>query len=348
MRILHKLFGEHLQEAIKKMGRKETYGLRYLPSATGFVRGSNPLLNAKKHEGSEFFYITDFKDAYPSVDLHRLAILLTYIEYYDYYGVDYSLRTFSQNELAQYEISCDPTFQQMEGFVQIAFGGLYGKGLAIGGPLSPYLLNLYCEVFVDSPLRFYFFKREDVRDPHRSIIFTRFADDLTFSSKEFIGANMRKDIRRIINNAGFEINLKKTFIYKRSMGTVFITKLGIRTEHEVVEKEEEAREKDKVGILTFSQKKRRCINGILQSFLKPVPQKEGASTKVMGYQNDSPEIVSGMIAEFLYYFKNVEKPTESNKKTFALCKEFERIATPYLRKVQKVREEKRKQKNRNP
>lgn len=337
MRILHKMFEEHLQEAIQKMGREKTYGIRYLPTATGCVKGSNPLLNIKHHERSEFFYITDFREAYPSVDLRRLAILLTYIEYYDYYRVDYSLRTFSLNELAQYEVSCDPAFQQMEGFVQIAFGGLYGKGLAVGGRLSPYLMNLYCEVFLDSRLRLYFLKRKDISRPSKDILCTRYVDDLVCSSQEFISSDIRKDIRKMIGEAGFEVKHLKSFVLKRSMGTVFVTKLGMRVEN--VGKEEEKGQK---GILTYPQKKRRRINGILQSFLKPIPKKEGDISKLSGYQNDSPEVVSGMIAEFLHYYKNVKKPTESDKKTFALCKEFEQIATPYLIRAQKARERKRK------
>ncbi len=40
-------------------------------------------------------------------------------------------------------------------------------------------------------------------------------------------------------------------------------------------------------------------------------------------QMDWPEKVSGLISEFMYYYKNVEQPTATDRKTFELCKEFE-------------------------
>lgn len=342
MRRLHSVYKKHLENAITAMGKEGTYGLRFLPSATGCVTGSNPLINAKMHEDSEFFYVTDLRNAYPSVDLRRLAILLFYIEHYDYYEVDFSLRQFSQNELAQYEVSTNPSFQKMEGFVQIAFGGYGGQGLAVGGPLSPYLLNLYCEVFLDSALRYYFFKYENSGNPERKIIYTRYVDDLTFSSKEFISAEMRKDIRRIVENAGLTINHRKSLVLKRSMGTVFITKLGLRTENVPIKN---SQKQTKKGTLTFSQKKRRRLHGILQSFIKPIQPKEGSQTKLPSYNNDSPEVVSGVIAEFLHYYKNVEKPTATDRKTIALCKQFEIAAEPYLGKLKEMRRRNQAMKN---
>lgn len=340
MRLLHQMFGEHLHDAIETMGEKGTYGLRFLPSATGCVIGSNPLINAKKHENSEFFYITDLRNAYPSIDLKRLAILLVYIEHYDYYKADFGLHHLALNELAQFEVSCDPSFEKMYGFVQIAFGGFQGKGLAVGGPLSPYLLNLYCEAFVDSRLRYYFLQHEDRRFPEKNVIFTRFVDDFVFSSGTFIKSETRKDIREILTRAGLEINRKKSFVLKRSQGTVFITKLGMRLEH-VAQARNESEEtigeipdkkKISVGILTFPQKKRRRLHGILQSYLKPVFPKEGSVSKLPGYWNDSPEVVRGIMAEFIYYYKNVEHPTATDEKTMSLCKQFEKIAGPYLKR----------------
>lgn len=334
MKRLHNLYEEHLKRAITAMGKEETYGLRFLPSATGCVTGSNPLINAKMHEHSEFFYITDLRNAYPSIDLRRLAILLFYIEHYDYYKADFSLRQLAQNELAQYEVSTDPSFQQTEGFVQIAFGGYRGQGLAVGGPLSPYLLNLYCEVFLDSRLRYYLYNYEKREDPNRKIIFTRYVDDLTFSSKEFISAKMRKDIRWIIESAGLTVNHRKSQVRVRSMGTVFITKLGLRTE------------KEQKAVLTFSQKKRRRLHGIIQSYIKPIPPREGSLTKLPSYNYDSPEVVSGVIAEFLHYYKNVAEPTATDRKTMALCKQFEIAAEPYLGKLKEARRRKQLEKNR--
>lgn len=167
MRNLHKLFGMHLENAIERMGEdnngKENFTLRKLPSATGCVRGSNHYKNCALHMDKQYDYITDFKDAYPSLDLHRLTILLVFIFKYETYGHIYTIRHFGRNELAHYAIETDPMFGQWESFVQMAFGGYRGRGLAIGGPLSPFLLNLYCEVFLDSRIRQYCEQKEDKR-----------------------------------------------------------------------------------------------------------------------------------------------------------------------------------------
>jgi hypothetical protein len=74
----------------------------------------------------------------------------------------------------------------MERFVHMAFGGEGGRGLAVGGPVSPYLLNLYCEVFLDSSDHGSTWKSsEDRRDPDKEILYTRYVDDLVFSSNRY-------------------------------------------------------------------------------------------------------------------------------------------------------------------
>jgi hypothetical protein len=102
------------------------------------------------------------------------------------------------------------------------------------------------------------------------------------------------------------------------MGTVFVTKVGMR---EDTDESEDA----KPAILVFPQKKRRRIHGIIQSYL----------TKELW--NDSPEVIRGIIAEFLHYYKCVVTPTRSDAKTFALCKEFERVSEPYRKDYKKKR-----------
>ena len=61
---------------------------------------------------------------------------------------------------------------------------------------------------------------------------------------------------------------------------------------------------------------------------------------------DWPEKVSGLVAEFLYYFKNVWPKTETDKKTFALCQAFEAEWAKYRKSPVMRREPKRAPKKR--
>jgi hypothetical protein len=332
MKSLHSAFGTFLKEAIAAMGKDETYGIRNFPSATGCVEDMNPLLNAKQHEYGEHFYKTDFKNAYMNVDLQRLSILLVYIVKYDYYRVDCPVNRFDINIDVQEDITKDTLFVKMESFVQFAFGGYRGKGLAVGGPLSPFLLNLYCEVFLDQRARHYLLKRKGDND-WKDVTYTRFVDDLVFSSRSLITQSMCCEIRKLISYAGFEVKHRKSSLLNRALGTVFVTKVGLRVEPterkpwdawDECAREEHERVK---AILTFSQKKRRRLWGIIGSYM------------ATPWQNDSPEVISGLIAEFIYYWKNVEVKTASDIKLMNRCKEFEEEASPRMKEMRERRKE---------
>lgn len=313
MRNLHTIFKRFLVEAINRMGvgnnNKENYTLRRLPSSTGCVADSNHYINARKHVGRRFSYITDFRDAYPSVDLHRLATLLVFIFKHETYRADYSVRSFAKNELAQYAMETDPLFPHMFTFVQFTFGGMYGKGLAVGGPLSPYLLNLYCEVYVDSAIRSYCEKTKDHEHPEKEIVYSRYVDDLVFSSNTIISSERRRDLRKMIEDGGFTVNHTKSKVLDKTMGAVHITKVGIEQTQDG-------------NVLRFPQNKRRRIEGILKSYL------------VEPFQGDDPETIHSMIAEFLYYCKQVT-PTKSDERTMHLCKRFLKASAPHRKRYKK-------------
>jgi hypothetical protein len=210
----------------------------------------------------------------------------------------------------------------------MAFGGMYGDGLAVGGNLSPYLLNLYCEVFLDSRLREKFAKAEDKLAPERTITYTRYVDDLVFSRGILISIDTRREIRNYIEEAGFEINHRKSRVLARKMGTVFVTKQGLgESMEEELMGDEDAEESGKnlPAVLVFPQKKRRRIHGIIGSYLAPK------------FWNDAPEVVRGLIAEFLHYYKNVETKTKTDAKTFALCKQFLEASHGYRRRYNGTR-----------
>lgn len=326
MRRLHELFEEKLSEVISKIDGRDGYLLRKTPSATGCVKKSNHVLNAEAHKQGEYFYITDFAHAYPSVDLERLTLLLVYIFKYAEYGIDYPIEYLGRNELARFALKTDPFYDSMHSFVQFAFGGLRGRGLAVGGNLSPQLLNLYCEVFINSHLRAFCEKYKDEKEPQRSITFTQYVDDYVFSRGIPISSDVRREIRGIMHGAGFEVNHRKSKVLMRSMGTVFVTKVGLRPLIQLGEPS-----KPGASVLVFPQKKRRRLHGIIQSYLK-----RGADDQPL-LLNDSPEVIRGLIAEFIYYYKKVEVPTETDKKTFALCKEFQKASSKYRKRYKQRR-----------
>lgn len=302
MRKLHELFKQYLLVGIDAMGTDANYPLRRLPSSTAFVKGSNPHKNADKHRGNRYLYVTDIWNAYPSVDLERLALLIVFIKKYSNYGHDFSLRMLGQDRGVQDVLRDDDLYPEVHTFLQTFCGGIRGEGLAVGGPISPLLFNLYCEVFVDTYLRricrWY------------DITFTRYADDLVFSRSKPIIGEIRTKLRECITGGGFAVNHRKSKILSRNMGTVFVTKVGLRNSLPT-------ERQSSIAKIVFPKKKRRRLHGIIGSYLHQ--------------QMDWPEKVSGYVAEFVYYFKTVDEPTASDKKTFALCKEFETEWAKYRR-----------------
>lgn len=289
MRALHDLFGKYIRRGLRMMSGGDGYFLRNLKSSTAFVKESNSLKNAARHTGGKYFYITDVRDAYPSVDLVRLAILIVYIQRHRDYCDSFSLAMLTRNSVLQDEIHNDPLFPSVHSFLELFCSGLHGQGLAVGGPLSPFLFNLYCEAYVDAHLR-------KVCEDY-GITYTRYADDLSFSRETPIIAEIRKSLRSHIMSAGFDVNHRKSKVLSIKMGTVFVTKTGLRDSSELQAK------------LVFPKKKRRKLHKLIFDYIDE--------------RMDWPEKVSGYVAEFLYYFKSVEEPTSTDLKTFEFCKRFE-------------------------
>lgn len=290
LRVLHELFGQYLARAIISIRGNDGYALRKLPSATAFVKGTNPLRNALAHREGRFFYVSDIRDAYPNVDLERLAALIVYIRRHDEYGDEFPLAALGSSIAVVNRLKEDSLYPSVLAFLESFCSGVRGEGLAVGAPMSPYLFNLYCEAYLDGPLRG-LCQAGDVNC-------TRYADDLTFSRSRLVFEDLRRDIRSLIRRAKFDVNHRKSKVLSREMGTVFVTKIGL---HDAGA--------GSPARLVFLRRKRRKLHGIIGSYLH--------------FQMDWPEKVSGYIAEFLHYYKNVGTPTATDKKTFALCKAFE-------------------------
>lgn len=148
------------------------YNIKVSDCAVGFRSGCSILDNAKKHLGQHCVINVDIKDFFPSITFEK-----TY-RIFSYYGYT--------NEVA-FALAKLCTFQ--------------GK-LPQGSPASPCISNIVC-LKLDARLNALSQKYESV--------YTRYADDLTFSSKKDAKSLIRA-VETIVNDEGYSLNMKKTRI----------------------------------------------------------------------------------------------------------------------------------------
>lgn len=89
----------------------------------------------------------------------------------------------------------------------------------MGLPASPDLFNCYAAVTLDPPLR-------ALADRY-SVTYSRYLDDLTFSSDEPIGAKKRKAFREVVSQAGLSVHHRKSKVRDLTKGAVFVNGVGI-------------------------------------------------------------------------------------------------------------------------
>jgi len=168
--------------AIQHRIKKQIFDLHVLPEyIQGGVKGKDCILNSKRHQGLNHHFCLDLKNFFPSVKNHRVNKVLLRLGYSpDVASIITKLITF-KNQVPQ------------------------------GVPTSTSITNLVLHSEID-------IKLEKVIEG-KNIVYTRWVDDLNFSSQEDF-KNLSAQITGIISNAKFKINRKKTF-YK--LGKVLIT-----------------------------------------------------------------------------------------------------------------------------
>lgn len=148
--------------------------------AFGAVKGKSNILNGKKHQGNKFFFLTDIKKFFPSID-HKMVF----------------------KTLRHYGFS--PTVSRI--LTQLT---TYKGMLPQGTPTSSYLANLVFYEAVGNKI--------EVLCEERGITFSSFVDDLTLSSKvDFKGFEQK--IIELVKQAGFRISHSKTH-YKSTPSNV--------------------------------------------------------------------------------------------------------------------------------
>lgn len=149
-------------------------GVEVSESATGFVPGKSIVDNAVAHLNNKEILKMDIKDFFPSIGIQRVVSVFKGLGYY--HRVAYYLAS----------LCCED------------------KRLPQGAPTSPILSNIVA-------------KRLDFRLKHLAdkfgMVYTRYADDLTFSG-EHIPVKFISIVSQIVANEGFEVNEGKTVIMR--------------------------------------------------------------------------------------------------------------------------------------
>lgn len=148
--------------------------LRVNDCCHGFVAERSIVTNAKMHMGHKNILNMDIRDFFPSITFDMVCRIFEEIGY-------------SQSVVRKLaELTC------------------HNGVLPQGAPTSPYLANLVLRD-MDTELEGLCRKR--------GITYTRYADDMSFSSNEDIG-EFGKEVKRIVEQSAFQVNEGKTVYYQ--------------------------------------------------------------------------------------------------------------------------------------
>jgi RNA-directed DNA polymerase len=187
----------------------------YVPhtAAKGFIIGKSIVDNAIIHINQNYVYNIDLKDFFPSIDKSRIwGRLLT---------SPFNLNnTPERKKIANMIATLSCTQMEVERLVNNEYEKVIMSVLPQGAPTSPSLTNAICE-------------KLDVRlsgvAKRFGLNYSRYADDITFSSKHnsyevkkgvfenifLIDSTFDKEIRRIIDDQKFNINESKVRLQRQ-------------------------------------------------------------------------------------------------------------------------------------
>lgn len=207
-------------------------------AAKAYIKGKNGILeNAVSHKHSQFFYKFDFKDFFPSIKAKDFNLLL------ESHGFDLEdrisfIKTFfrfnksagKQKTRAVYSKLKNKEFNQSNNSGLLDFLTCNYEEefqLSIGAPSSPFVSNV---------IMFEFDKAAHEWADKNNLIYSRYADDITFSSRKKIDIKIIQDslnkILSDINYPNLELNLKKER-FCSFKGQVNVTGLNITPDHQI-------------------------------------------------------------------------------------------------------------------
>jgi len=170
----------------------------YTPSdyAMGFIKERSVVTNASVHVGKNYVFNIDLKDFFPSIEEARICARLQVAPFNFTYEVASTIAGLVTMKV-------ESSKKDLKGNVKYV--------LPQGSPVSPILTNIICD-------------RLDRRlaglAKRFRISYTRYADDITFSSMHNVyqeGGEFRTELKRIIEDQSFEINDDKTRLQKKGV-----------------------------------------------------------------------------------------------------------------------------------
>lgn len=164
-------------------------GLRYAMPYAHNILGRSTATNATAHRGNRHFFLMDMRGAYPSTPLEATARELVMAMAFS--GPDYLDR------MEDYDYAMPRVYEWLRDWCFLPQGGLI-----TGAASAPMLFNLFAAGHFDSQLEA-FLEAE-------GITYTRYMDDLTFSSAKPITRPQRSHIRSVLAEAGLRESHHKT------------------------------------------------------------------------------------------------------------------------------------------
>ena len=182
-------------------------------AVTGFVPNKSIVDNAKKHVNHSFVLNIDLKDFFHSFDRNRVKLGFMY-EPFKLNG-DKEPLAFLLASLCTHPLELD---------------GEKKNVLPQGSPTSPTLTNILCSKLD---------QRLQGLAKRFKVVYSRYADDITFSSKHniFDSAEFKTELKRIIEeNQGLKINPSKTRLQKDAFrqevtGLIVNEKVNVRKKY---------------------------------------------------------------------------------------------------------------------
>ncbi|WP_319231091.1 reverse transcriptase family protein [Draconibacterium orientale] len=195
-----------LKDIQNKIQSKILSKVTLLPNIKGGVKGNSNVSNAKPHKGKQYRFQTDLTNFFPSVTPKMVYS---------------SLRAKGFSKQVADITTKLTTIRTADSWDE--------KSLPQGAPTSPMLANIV-------------FEKVDIQISKliidKNIVYTRWIDDLTFSS-EFDFQDLINPILSLIGKSGFKISRKKT-TYKKNKSVVTGVIVGMST----MKVTEEFRQKD--------------------------------------------------------------------------------------------------------
>jgi RNA-directed DNA polymerase len=168
-------------------------------AAHGFCLNHSIVTNAQPHVGANIVINFDLKDFFPSISYPRVKGLFKSFGYSETASIIFGL------------LCTEPTLKQIELDGEIHWLLSWTeRHLPQGAPTSPAITNLLCRTLD---------KRLTQMAKRYGFVYTRYADDLTFSAcGDSLGniANLMKGTRSIVKSEGFNINEEKTRLLRKS------------------------------------------------------------------------------------------------------------------------------------